>query len=287
MRNAKVVSIISLPRFTFKKSGADVSASLLFLEKREHALSDVSESEAYSFHVGLVTSVGWSVGDKRAERTFKREPETGVLLVDSNNDAIPDADFREVLDDLLRSPATDYFGWLVANREIPEGEFGWAVPIKAVLSDSALVLDPKRLNRKFVTLRKEIQAVDHFRLGDIIDIIPEGRPKTDPSSVLRYVEIGDIWEGGYSANPLRGWQLPSRARHKAKPGEIFAGKIWGSVGKWFMAGGHCDDLVVTNGCYRVRIKQVEKHLLPDLIVGMCSEAYRVQMRLRNRLGWSS
>lgn len=278
LRNARVVSVISLPRFTFKKSGADVSASLLILEKRDHPLSEASESKPYAFHVGLVTSVGWSVGDKRAERIFKRESETGVFVVDGNNDPVPDADFREVLDDLLRSEATNHFGWLLENRQAPDGEAGWSVQISTVLSDSALVLDPKRLNRKFVSIRKEIQKVEHFKIRDVVEILPEAKPKTNANSLLRYVEIGDIWEGGYSATQLRGWQLPSRARHKAMTGDIFAGKIWGSVGKWFMAGGKCDDLVVTNGCYRLRIKKDKAALLPDLIVGMCSEAYRVQMR---------
>ncbi len=45
-----------------------------------------------------------------------------------------------------------------------------------------------------------------------------------------------------------------------------------------MAGGETEDLVVTNGCYRVRIKKEKQDKLPDLIAGLCSEAYRVQMR---------
>ena len=66
--------------------------------------------------------------------------------------------------------------------------------------------------------------------------------------------------------------------HTAAPGDIFIGKIWNSVNKWFMAGGETEDLVVTNGCYRVRIKKEKQDKLPDLIAGLCSEAYRVQMR---------
>ena len=94
----------------------------------------------------------------------------------------------------------------------------------------------------------------------------------------RYVEIGNIMEGIYTPAQVRGWQLPDRARHSANPGDIFVGKIWGSVGKWFMAGGNTKDLIVTNGCYRLRVKPEKKGLLPDLVSGLCSEAYRVQMR---------
>jgi len=45
-----------------------------------------------------------------------------------------------------------------------------------------------------------------------------------------------------------------------------------------MAGGATDDLIVTNGFYRLRIKKGKENFLPDLALGMCSEAYRVQMR---------
>ena len=74
--NNRVVSIISLPRFTFKKSGADVSASLLFLEKRKKPLLKLTVKEKYEFHVGLVTSVGWTI-KKRPERILMRDPESG------------------------------------------------------------------------------------------------------------------------------------------------------------------------------------------------------------------
>ena len=94
-------------------------------------------------------------------------------------------------------------------------------------------------------------------------------------------------EGIYTPMEVRGWELPSRARHKTNPGDIFAGKIWGSVGKWFMAGGNTKDLVVTNGCYRLRVKEEMKALLPDLVAGTSvARAYRVQMRgAGNRVGW--
>jgi type I restriction enzyme M protein len=45
-----------------------------------------------------------------------------------------------------------------------------------------------------------------------------------------------------------------------------------------MAGGNTRDLIVTNGCYRLKVKDGQRGLLPDLVAGLCSEAYRVQMR---------
>src|SRR5881227_928937 len=87
LRNTRIVSIISLPRFTFKKSGADVSASLLFLEKRPRPLARLTTAGKYEFHVGMITSVGWTVV-KRPERVWARDPETGAVLVDANNEPV-------------------------------------------------------------------------------------------------------------------------------------------------------------------------------------------------------
>ena len=45
-----------------------------------------------------------------------------------------------------------------------------------------------------------------------------------------------------------------------------------------MAGGDTGNLVVTNGCYRFRLLPGREEYLPDLLAGLCTEAYRVQMR---------
>ena len=199
-------------------------------------------------------------------------------MLDDNNDPIPDADFKDVIGDLLRSDAKKTFDWLVKDKEIPDGPKGWSVPISKVLATQDLILDPKRLNRKVIEVRSAIEAKPHFKLGDVVDFVPEGSGIFDSKKTYRYVQIQDIFDGGYSASALRGWQLPQRARHAAKPGDVFVGKIWNSVNKWFMAGGETEDLIVTNSCYRLQIKKEKEQKLPDLIAGLCSEAYRVQMR---------
>jgi len=38
------------------------------------------------------------------------------------------------------------------------------------------------------------------------------------------------------------------------------------------------NLVVTNGCTRLRLKEGKADILPDLVVGLCSEAFCVQIR---------
>jgi len=67
---------------------------------------------------------------------------------------------------------------------------------------------------------------------------------------------------------MRGWQLPDRARHRAQAGDIYVGKVWSSVGKWFVAGQQCDDWIVTNGFHRMRLKEGMNDLLLDLIAAL-------------------
>ena len=260
-----------------ESAAADVSASLLFLEKRKTPIKKLNSKEDYRFHVGLVTSVGWTIV-KRPTRVYARDAESGELLLDENNEPITDADFNDVVSDLLRSRATDSFPWLKEGRTEPEGNEGWSVSIADVMANHDLILDPKRLNRKFADVRESIQKKAHFMMGEMVDIVPEKAGGFQKSALYRYVEIKDVWDGGYSGSTLRGWQLPMRARHVANAGDIFIGKIWNSVNKWFMAGGVTDDLVITNGFYRLKLKPGKENYLPDIIAGLCSEAYRTQMR---------
>ncbi len=86
LRHTRLAAVIGFPRFTFKKSGADVSASVLVLEKRHEPLKQATDSEDYPFFAGILEAVGWSVSDKKSVPIYKRDPATGVQLTDSNND---------------------------------------------------------------------------------------------------------------------------------------------------------------------------------------------------------
>jgi len=54
--------------------------------------------------------------------------------------------------------------------------------------------------------------------------------------------------------------------------------VWGSVGKWFIAGGDPTNLVVSNGFHRLRVKAGKEHCLPDLLAALNTETYRIQAR---------
>ena len=45
-----------------------------------------------------------------------------------------------------------------------------------------------------------------------------------------------------------------------------------------MAAGDCADVLVTNGCAQFRFRTGKERMLPELAVGLCSEAFSVQIR---------
>jgi len=285
LRNTRLCAIVALPRFTFKSSGADVSASVVFCEKRDEPLGDANDSDWYEYAVEVVDRVGWMTGDKKGAPIYKRDTEDGTYLVDELGGLVIDSDFPEVISRIRASDAAQYFDWITAGQQAPLGmEPGWTVDIAGPIADPLRTLDPKRYCRKFVEVRQKIQDVPHFVLADVVDVLAErttsnGRSACiEPAKMYRYVEIQDVDSGTFRWQERRGWELPQRARHHAEPADLYVGGIRNSVRKWFLVGQDCGDLLVTNGMHRLRVKPGEAHLLLDLVVGLCSEAYRVQMR---------
>lgn len=285
LRNVKIAAIVSFPRFTFKSSGADVSASVLFAEKRHKPLEKVQEEEFY-FAVEMIENLGWEAGNKRAETIYRRNQNDGSFIIDENGDLIIDSDFPASLERIRSSEASNFFEWLRDGQEISQeaASESWSVPINVVYGDPDLTLDPKRYCKKVLLLRDRIKEADYFLLGDVVDFIPEKinskglRQKKRQELIYRYVQLDDMGCGEYSFADYRGWQLPDRAKHFAESGDLYFGSIWGSVAKWCFIGDDGKDIVVTNGCHRCRIKQGHEEKLIDIVAFLVSEAWAVQMR---------
>ena len=276
--NAKIAAIMAFPRFTFKKSGADVSASVLLMEKRAAPLAASNMSKDYRFFVGNIESVGWRVGDKGAQPIYKRDETTGDLLLNDDNDPILDADFAKIADEFLRSGAADYFKWAREDRPPVTGSQTSSIPIKEVLSSPILILDPKRYSDKFRRLQAGIKKRPFIQLDNIIEPVKKKGIKIVASKIYKYVEIEKVGIGEYDYTSQRGWQLPGRARLSADAGDIFIPHIWSCAGKWFMAAGDCADVIVTSGCSRFKVRDGAEEFLPDLLIGLSSELFAVQIR---------
>ncbi|RUO39618.1 hypothetical protein CWE22_10020 [Pseudidiomarina aestuarii] len=282
LTHARLAGICSFPRFTFKASGADVSASVLFLEKKSKPSSPADDD--YQFFVEMIEKVGCEAGNKKAAPTYVRNPDDGSFIVDDDGDYIVDSDFEAAINRIRASGATECFDWLTEGQSPADGFEGWSIDIKEVYSDPDLTIDPKRYSRKVRHLRDGIAKHDHLVLGDIVDFIDEKKTsggaavRTVPSRDYFYVELSDIGFGDFNSNKLKGWELPSRARHFAESGDIYFGSIWGSAVKWCFIGQGYDSHVVTNGCHRCRIKPEFEHHLIDLLAYMNTEGWGVQMR---------
>ena len=288
LKHARIAAIISLPRFTFKSSGADVSASVLYLEKRDVVLDALSnEPQGYRFAVELIEKVGWEAGNKKAQPIYKRNPKDGSTIINENGDPILDCDFEGAVERIVNSDAANSFEWLGRNREKKNVD-SWTIGIDVIYADSDLTLDPKRYCKKVMTLREKLAENPHVLLGDIVYFVPEKmgkdgeKVKIKKSKTYNYVEIQDIGQGDFNYHEMKGWELPSRARHFAEPDDIYFGSIWGSAIKWCYIPKNTDNIVVTNGCFRCRMKYDQIHLLPDLLAYMNSEGWGVQMRSFSR-----
>lgn len=288
LKHARIAAIVSLPRFTFKSSGADVSASVLYLEKRESVLECLKDDKhGYRFAVELIEKVGWEAGNKKAQPIFKRNSNDGSLIINEDGNPILDCDFTEAAERIINSDAVNSFEWLGRNREKKETD-SWTVGIDRVYADPDLTLDPKRYCRKVMQLRAKLASNPHVLLEELVDFIPEkekangDKVKIDKSNVYNYVEIQDIGQGDFNSHELKGWELPSRAKHFAESGDIYFGSIWGSATKWCYIPENVENVVVTNGCFRCRIKESKVSYLPDLLAYMNSEGWGVQMRSLSR-----
>lgn len=281
LRNARIAAVIGFPRFTFKKSGADVSASALILERRLEPLADLSGMPDHPIHFNLVEKVGWDLQSKHANRIFKRDPRDGTELLDATGARIPDTDFEVARLDALSSAAVDAFPWMAQGERNARGMEGWSVQASQIKAHADLCLDPKRWCRKHLEVLRSIRAVAHLEVGSVIR--PVTRPlRKKPETLYRYVEIEKIYEafGAYVADECFGWALPDRGRLVAAPGDIFIANIWSSAGKWMIAGDEAQDgrLIVTTGCTHFELIPGQERLLPDLVFGLCAEAFKVQMR---------
>lgn len=287
LKNTRVAGVIGLPRFTFKSSGADVSASIVLLEKRAAPLKTEFDGDPYDVAFEVVNNVGWVAGTKRTVPQYVRDMSDGSLEVDESLNPVVEADYEAIREAITGSTSVEDFPWLCGAEDSATPDAAGLQPsvsVEEVLQDPYLTLDPKRFSKKYRATCESLLSVPNFRLGDVIEVAPEAtvreyRTAVKPDGEYSYVEIAGVESGAYSPEHLRGWQLPSRARHIAAAGDIYVGGLWSSVRKWCVIGEEAEGVLVTNGMHRLRLRPgVNPDIRLDIVAGLCSEAYRVQMR---------
>ena len=237
------------------------------------------------FAVEMVEKTGWEA-NKKASPIYKRDIEDGSMITDENCNPILDCDFSDVIKRISHSQATCFFSWLPQSGDTNDDS--WAISNRIIYNDVDLSMDPKRLCKKYTILRKKISEQRYLCLKDIVNFIPEGKMpngdsvKIKKSECYEYVEIADIGFGTFTSNEYRGWALPSRAKHFAIPGDLYIGSIWGSAIKWCYIPNFTEKTIVTNGCFRCRVKEGQEEYLIDLIAYLNTEGWGVQMRASSR-----
>lgn len=285
LRNVSIAAVVALPRFSFKSSGADVSASLVFMEALPEPTKIISAIRGKAIGFEIVNKLGWSAGDKRQAPTYVRNPDNGTLLIDEDGQPRIDSDYKLVMDDLLNSQAALDHPWLLKGRESRHKDnSGWCIPGDRIIADPNHSLDPKFYSRKNQEHLNALKSGPHVLFGDIADIIEENRTldgqriQIVDSDTYRYVDISHITSGFFEPTTMKGWELPSRAKHLAEPGDFFFGSIWSSVRKWCLMPDGEDNLLVTNGCMRGHMKTGCEQYLVDLVSYMTTESWASQMR---------
>lgn len=272
------MAVIGFPRFVFKRSGADVSASAVVFERRPQPLQELLPCERYPIYCALVDRVGWTL-EGRGERPLYRRDEQGRIERDGKGEPMLDCDLNEVARTLSSSSAAKAFPWLRAKKAASQQNC--TTTSADVIGRTDLSLDPKRWCEKHVRVRNAVRSVPHFQLGGVL------RPvfrvlQRQLNAAYRYFEIDRIHEtiGVYDWCDCRGWALPARGRLVAAVGDLFVANVWASAGKWMIAGEDARDehLVVTTGCTHFELIPGRESHLVDLVSGLCSEAFRVQMR---------
>ena len=286
LKHTRIAAIVAFPRFSFKTSGADVSASVLFLEKR-HAELVSFDDENYPIAIEVIEKVGWDAGNKTAKPVFERNADDGGILI-VNGEPVLDCDFPNALHRIRNSNAANVFPWLIDNEDFVSDHSGWTVPARMVYQDEYLTIDPKRLTKKFVILKNQLCKMPHKLLSEMVVFLADNlsstgnRQKRSASKRYGYIELSKMSQGEYQVDYYKGWELPDRAKHYAEPGDIYFGSIWGSAIKWCVIAKNTKDVYVTNGCFRCRMKPGYENYLTDLLAYMNSEGWGIQMRAMAR-----
>lgn len=167
--NFKILALVELPRRIFNRSDADLRANILIAEKLSEADLETAISRNYPIYAELVRKVGFKMG-KGFSIEPMRDPVSGIVIRDSENNPIVDSDFTG-LRDRYRAFRTS----LEADK--PKTKKALSLPswrgarISDILSHSAIDMKPRRLAPKAVKMRSSIAVANNFRLGDVANVL--------------------------------------------------------------------------------------------------------------------
>ena len=128
----------------------------------------------------------------------------------------------------------------------------------------------------YLNVVNQIKQNDYSTLKDC-EITNELSFQKVISKQYSYIDISNLEKGSYLLeNKLYGWELPNRAKQSVKKYDILISKLAGSLDKFAMIlQDNTDNIVATNGCYRIRIEDEKVRL--SFYKFLFSKEYKIQM----------
>lgn len=246
-RQAKILSIVSLPQETFIPYGTGVKTSLLFLQKQECGHSDRD-----TVFFGSVRKVGYR-GNKFGSPLFKRDAH-GKIRVDAADQSVLEEDFSEVVFEYRKFlSGGDVKSARAFSGKLMKVDYRW---------------DSKFYEPRYRQVVSRLSKGGAIRLCDIADVVRTKFRRSDIRGMVRYIELSDVnidfLEIANATEHLVG-DLPSRASYMLKAGDIVTAVAGNSVGTrkhaTAMIGEEYEECVCSNGFRVLRNFRIDPYFL--------------------------
>lgn len=263
----RVLAVVSLPAGTFKKSGAGVTPDILFVKKGK-------PKSSYSILMCQAKTIGFDFKKQDTPPIYKLAESSGEPLKDSAGDPIPNNDLVEISEKFKSFAKAERISGLNSTGSTYEFE---TVRSSEVLASHDAILSPKRYSAEYLLLRKKLSEIETFTLASIGAVISNSSTFTRISNQRYiYLDIGQIGRCTYGLdNEMRGWELPDRAKQKVNNGDILVSRLAGSANKFCLINTGHDNLIATNGLWRIRVEDEETRLA--ILHFMFSKDYQIQI----------
>ena len=264
---ARVLAAINLPG-VFKAAGTGVGVSVIFIH-------NVSPPDNYKIFAAVAKTVGFNFRKKNTPPLFKQRPRDGVELRDDNNNPLPDNDLLDIAEQLKSFAEDEEVG--VLDKPMRRMAYD-SVPLSQV-KRMGLIINAKLYDRRtgYRAAVKKIRAGAHFTLAECgAEVSNDDNLQIDSGAQYSYFETSTAYKDTVKLpKTLRGWELPSRAKQRAKEGDIFIAKMCDQEANFFFVYPPQAGALVTNGFYKIRIGDRRKML--SLYRFLFSPDYAVQM----------
>jgi len=268
----RIIAVVSLPAGTFKKSGAGVTCDILIIQKSTTTTGG-AEQEIF---VEQSKTIGFDFKKANTPKIFKKDPKSGDFLTDQDGDYIPDNDLLDIQSKFADFARKNNLSNFVQSSFEHQDHFA-SMSILELKSTDNLVLSPKRFQRDYLEIVKNIQSKPHSTLSDFgakVSVSDGFTPIKSKDYI--YLDIGEVGWGTYQVdNSMRGWQLPGRAKQTITQNDILVARLAGSGAKFCVITSPHENLVATNGLFKVRIEKEKEKLI--FIHFLYSKAFQTQM----------